>query len=67
MQRNKYQLLFNKVTSILFPIPETIKPRTNGRNIVDQQLLTFLDVTSFVRLHTLLQVVGCSYVLLLKV
>ena len=58
VQRNKYQLLFNKVTSILFPIPKAIKPRANGRNIVDQQLPTLLDVTSFVRLHTLLQVVG---------
>ena len=67
MQRNKYQLLFNKVTSILFPIPETIKPRANGRNIVDQQLPTSLDVTSFVRLHTLLHVVGCCCVLLRKV
>ena len=67
MRRNKYQLLFNKVTSILFPIPETIKPRANGRNIVYLQLLTLLDVTSFVRLHTLLQVVGRCCVLLRKV
>ena len=36
-----------------------IKPRSNGRNIVGQQLPTLLDVTCCVRLHTLLHVVGC--------
>ena len=44
-----------------------IKPRTNGRNIVGQQLPTLLDVTCCVRLHTLLHVVGCCCVLLRKV
>ena len=29
-----------------------VKPHGNGRNIVGQQLLTFLDVTYCVRLHT---------------
>jgi len=36
-----------------------LKPRTNGRNIVGQQLPTLLDVTCCVRLHTLLHVLGC--------
>ena len=36
-----------------------IKPRTNGRNIVGQQLPTLLDVTCCVCLHTLLHFVGC--------
>ena len=31
----------------------------NGRNIVDQQLPTLLDVTCCIRLHTLLHPVGC--------
>ena len=39
-----------------------IKPRANGPNIVGQQLLTLLDVTCCVRLHTLLHVVGCCCV-----
>ena len=34
--------------------------RANGRNIVGQQLPTLLDVTCFVRLHTLLHVVARS-------
>ena len=34
-----------------------VKPRANGPNIVGQQLLTLLDVTCCVRLHTLLHVV----------
>ena len=33
------------------------KTRENGRNNVDQQLPTLLDVTCFVRLHNLLRVV----------
>ena len=37
----------------------TLRLRANGRNIVDQQLPTLLDVTCCVRLHTLLHVVGC--------
>ena len=37
-----------------------VKPRTNGRNIVGQQLPTLLDVTCWVRLHTLLHVVAQS-------
>ena len=40
-------------------IVSLVKPRANGRNIVDQQLPTLLDVTCCVRLHTLLHVVGC--------
>ena len=38
-----------------------LKAHTNGRNIVGQQLPTLLDVTRYVRLHTLcmlLRVVG---------
>ena len=45
----------------------TAKPRANGRNIVGQQLPTLLDVTCYVRLHTLLHVVGCCCVSLRKV
>ena len=41
-----------------------VRLRANGSNIVDQQLPTLLDVTCCVRLHTLLHVVGCCYVLL---
>ena len=36
----------------------TLRLRANGRNIVDQQLSTLLDVTCCVRLHTLLHVVA---------
>ena len=36
-----------------------VRLRANGRNIVDQQLPTLLDVTCCVRLHTLLHVVAC--------
>ena len=39
-----------------------VKPRANGPIIVCQQLLTLLDVTCCVRLHTLLHVVGCCCV-----
>ena len=35
-----------------------VRLRANGRNIVDQQLSTLLDVTCCVRLHTLLHVVA---------
>ena len=41
-------------------MPESLKPRANGRNIVGQQLPTLLDVTCYVRLHTLLDVVAQS-------
>ena len=44
-----------------------VRLRANGRNIVDQQLPTLVDVTCCVRLHTLLHVVGCCCVLLRKV
>ena len=44
-----------------------VRLRANGRNIVDQQLPTLLDVTCCVRLRTLLHVVGCCCVLLPKV
>ena len=36
------------------------KPRASGRNIVGQQLPILLDVTCYVRLHTLLRVVAQS-------
>ena len=38
-----------------------VNPRTNGRNIVGQQLPTLMDVTCCVRLHTLLHVVACCW------
>jgi len=44
-----------------------LRLRANGRNIVDQQLPTLLDVTCCVRLHTLLHVFECCCVLLRKV
>ena len=44
-----------------------LKASANGRNIVGQQLPTLLDITCCIRLHTLLHVVGCCYVLLRKV
>ena len=43
------------------------KLRANWHNIVSQQLSTLLDVTCWVRLHTLLHFVGCCCVLLCKV
>ena len=48
-------------------MPSTCKARSNRRNIAGQQLPTLLDVTCCVRLHTLLQIVGCCCVLLHKV
>ena len=42
-----------------------VRLRANGRNIVDQQLPTLLDVTCCLRLHTLLHFVGCCCVMLL--
>ena len=48
-------------------IGSKLRLRANGRNIVDQQLPTLLDVTCCVRLHTLLHVAGCCCVLLRKV
>ena len=36
-----------------------LKPRAKGRNIVDQQYPTLLDVTCCVCLHTLLKVACC--------
>ena len=36
-----------------------LKPHANGLNIVGQQLLTLLNVTCCVPLHTLLHVVAC--------
>ena len=59
-----------RINFIFFQIEETctfiiisslkyhLKPRANGRNIVGQQIPTLLDVTCYVRLHTLLHVVG---------
>ena len=44
-----------------------LKSHENGRNIVGQQLPKLLDVTCYVRLHTLLHVVGCCRELLRKV
>ena len=45
----------------------SLKPRTNGRNIVGQQLPAMLDVTCCVRFHTLLHVVACYWEFLRKV
>ena len=42
-----------------FSLFSGVRLRANGRNIVDQQLPTLLDVTCCVRLHTLLHVVAC--------
>ena len=44
-----------------------LNPSANARNIVGQQLLTLLDVTCCVRLHTLLHVEACCWKLSLKV
>ena len=44
-----------------------LKSRANGRNLVGQQLVTLLDVTCCVRLHTLLHVEACCWELSLKV
>ena len=49
----------NKTTTTKHIGKGRVKPRANGRNIVDQQLPTLLDITCCVRLHTLLHVVGC--------
>ena len=48
------------LSSLLKIHDRSLKPRANGRNIVGQQLPTFLDVTCCVRLHTLLHVVAQS-------
>ena len=48
-------------------LTNSLKLRANGRNILGQQLPTLLDVTRWVRLHTLLHFVGCCCVLLHKV
>ena len=42
----------------------TIETRANGRSFVGQQLQTLLDVTCWVRLHTMLHIVACCCVLL---
>ena len=55
-------------TSVLYVSEYVVlKPRANGRNVVGLQLPTLLDVICCVRLHTLLNVVGCCCVLLRKV
>ena len=66
--------LFQNQAMILFVVPPKLcisivfqLQLANGRNIVDQKLPTLLDVTCFVRLHTLLHVVGRCCVLLRKV
>ena len=46
------------------PTSPELKPHTNGRNNVGQQLPALLDVTCCVCLHTLFHVVGCCCVLL---
>ena len=46
---------------LLRSLARRLKPRTNGRNIVGQQLPTLLDVACCVRLHILLHVVGCCW------
>ena len=43
-----------------FSLFSGVRLRANGRNIVDQQLPTLLDVTGCVPLHTLLDVVAQS-------
>ena len=43
-----------------------LKAHANGRNIVGQQIPTSLDVTRYVRLHTLWHVVACCWELLHK-
>ena len=52
--------------STITDLRDSLGLRANGRNTVDQQLPTLLDVTCCVRLHTLLHVVGCCSVLLRK-
>ena len=54
---SKLRLLVSWNYSVM---PESLKPRANGRNIVGQQLPTLLDVTCYGRLHTLLDVVAQS-------
>ena len=50
--------------SIYFSV---LKPHTNERNIVGQQLTLLLDITCWVRLRTLLHTVACYWELLRKV
>ena len=57
----------NRSRLLIRSVHARVKPRANGRNIVDQQLPTLLDVTCRVRLHTLLHVVVCFWELLCKV
>ena len=57
----------NRSRLLIRSVHARVKPRANGRNIVDQQLPTLLDVTCRVRLHTLLHVVVCFWELLRKV
>ena len=47
------------VNSLLKSLLSAFRLRANGRNMVEQQLPTLLDVTCCVRLHILLHVVGC--------
>ena len=52
---NEIRYKYRKIMRII--LLHNIRLRANGRNIVDQQLPGLLDVTSCVRLHTLLHVV----------
>ena len=56
---NEIRYKYRKIMRII--LLHNIRMRANWRNIVDQQLPALLDVTSCVRLHTLLHVVGCCY------
>ena len=57
-QLREYSLLWRSHQQKMGWSPITIKPRANGPKIVGQQLLTLLDITCCVRLHTMLHVVG---------
>ena len=60
-------ILYLKPFSLKLKGDKRINPRTNGRNIVGQQLPTFLDVTCCARLLTLLHVVVYFWELLCTV
>ena len=62
---NEIRYKYRKIMRII--LLHNIRLRANGRNIVNQQLPGLLDVTSCVRLHTLLHVVECCCVLLRKI
>ena len=47
-------------------LQNSLKPRANGRNIVDQQVPKFWCVTCYVHLHTLFKIVVCCWALSAK-